>query len=144
MIKTAHDARPLTAVGDTFDMDMDREPLGDASLGQYQVRNWVTRLETGRLIEWSTNLIEEDAPFGSVFGWRIEPVSDNECDVTNYNDWSQLKEEWKSSWPIIPLEALEHSVENLEQAVTEGFDASSARPWPQEPSRLPPGSDRKN
>ena len=128
MIKAAHDARPLTAVGDTFDMDMDREPLGDAPLGQYQVRNWVTRLEPGRLIEWSTNLIEEDAPFGSVFGWRIEPVSDSECDVTNYNEWSQLTEEWKSSWPIIPLEALEASVENLDQAMTEGFHVSSARP----------------
>jgi hypothetical protein len=29
MLDAAPDDRPLTAVGQTFDMDMDREPLGD-------------------------------------------------------------------------------------------------------------------
>lgn len=119
MIKAARDARPLTAVGDTFDMDMDREPLGDVPLGKYQVRNWVTRVEPGRLIEWSTNLVDRDAGFGAVFGWRIDPVSDAECDVANYNDWSQLPEEWKTSWPIVPLNMLERSVENLQRIVTD-------------------------
>jgi hypothetical protein len=113
MLKAARDARPLTAVGETFDMDMDREPLGDAPLGRYQVRNWVTRIEPGRLIEWSPNLLGSDAPFPHVWGWQIDPVSDTECDVTNYNDWSELPDDWKARWPIVPLQMLERSVENL-------------------------------
>ncbi len=52
MVEAALAARTLTAVGDTFDMDMDREPLGDVPLGKYPVRNWVTRIEPGRLVEW--------------------------------------------------------------------------------------------
>ena len=117
MILSAHDAGPLAAVGDTFDMDMDREPLGDTPLGTYQVRNWVTRIESGRLIEWSTNLLGSDVPFGAVFGWRIDPLSDAVCDVANYNDWSTLPEALGISWPIVPREMLELSLENLSRLV---------------------------
>ena len=54
MLVAAPDARPLAAVGETFDMDMDREPLGDdPELGKYQVRNTVTHFVPGRLFEWS-------------------------------------------------------------------------------------------
>ena len=118
MIEGAIDARPLTAVGDTFDMDMDREPLGDVPLGKYQVRNWVTHIEPGRLIEWTTALISSDKPVGHVYGWEIEPVSESECDVTNYTDWSALPREYQERWPIVPLSMLEQSVENLEHIVT--------------------------
>lgn len=115
MLLGALDARPLTAVGDTFDIDMDREPLGDAPLGRYQVRNWVTRVEPGRVIEWSPNLLGSDAPFPHVWGWQIDPVSDTECDVTNYNDWRDLPDDWKPKWPIVPRQMLERSVDNLER-----------------------------
>jgi len=118
MLEAALNAKPLTAVGDTFDMDMDREPLGDVPLGKYQVRNWVTRIEPGHLIEWSTNLIDKDAPVGHVYGWRIDAVSEAECDVANYTDWSDLPDEWKPRWPIVPLEMLERSVEKLQRIVT--------------------------
>jgi hypothetical protein len=33
MLVTPVDDRTLTAVGDTFDMEMDRDPLGDIPLG---------------------------------------------------------------------------------------------------------------
>jgi uncharacterized protein YndB with AHSA1/START domain len=118
MLEAALDAKPLTAVGDIFDMDMDREPLGDVPLGKYQVRNWVTRIEPDHLIEWSANNIEKPEPFGHTYGWRIDAVSGSECDVTNYTDWSELSEELKPYWPIVPLTMLEKSVENLERIVT--------------------------
>jgi hypothetical protein len=120
MVEAASDSKPLTAVGDTFDMNMDRAPLGDVPLGKYQVRNWVTRIEPGHLIEWSTNLVDKDEPVGHLYGWRIDPVSEAECDVTNYTDWSNVREEWKSGWPVVPLAMLERSVENLERIVTSG------------------------
>jgi uncharacterized protein YndB with AHSA1/START domain len=118
MLEAALNARRLTAVGDIFDMDMDREPLGDIPLGKYQVRNWVTRIEPGHLIEWTTNLIDQPEPVGHTYGWRIDAVSVDECDVANYTDWSALPEEWKVRWPIVPLEMLERSVENLERIVS--------------------------
>ena len=45
MLMAAPDARPLRAVGDTFLMNMDREPLGDLPMGKYQVQNKVTRFK---------------------------------------------------------------------------------------------------
>lgn len=118
MLEAALNPQPLTAVGDIFDMDMDREPLGDVAMGKYQVRNWVTRIEPGHLIEWSANTIDKREPYGHTYGWRIDAVSDNECDVANYTEWSGLSEELKPYWPIVPLAMLEKSVENLERIVT--------------------------
>jgi hypothetical protein len=60
-------------VGETFDMDMDREPLGDIPhLKKYQVRNTVTRIGFG-----------DHPPFGHVYGWSLDPVNETETDVTN-------------------------------------------------------------
>jgi hypothetical protein len=54
MLQTAPDARPLMAVGQTFDMDMDRRPLGDIpNMAEYKVRCTVTQLIPHRLIEWT-------------------------------------------------------------------------------------------
>ena len=54
MLEAAPDAQPLTAVGDTFDIDMDRTPLNDIpGLVKYSVRNTVTQIEPGRLVEWT-------------------------------------------------------------------------------------------
>jgi hypothetical protein len=57
---------------------------------------------------------------GHVYGWRIEPVSDTECDVTNYCDWTNIDDQLRSwgPWPIVPVHLLEKSVENLERIVT--------------------------
>jgi hypothetical protein len=55
MLHAASGARPLTAAGQTFDMDMDidRRPLGDIpGMAEYQVRSTVTRLIPDPRIEW--------------------------------------------------------------------------------------------
>src|SRR5262249_13885637 len=50
MLQAAPDARPLTEVGQTFDMDMDRRPLGDIpNMAEYKVRCTVTQLIPDRL-----------------------------------------------------------------------------------------------
>jgi hypothetical protein len=44
MLESSPDVRQLVATGETFDMDMDRAPLGDIpEMGKYKVRNTVTR-----------------------------------------------------------------------------------------------------
>jgi len=123
MLDAAPDARPLTEVGQTFDMEMDRTPLGDIpGLVKYAVRNTVTQIEPDRLVEWTIGAVGQP-PFGHVYGWRLEPVSDTETDVTNYCDWTNITPELRAlrpDWPIVPVEMLERSVENLERIVTSG------------------------
>ena len=78
MLEAATDARPLTAVGETFDIDMDREPLGDIpDMGKYKVRNTVTKIVPGRLFEWTVGGIDRP-PSGHLYGWQLEPVGDAE------------------------------------------------------------------
>ena len=100
--------------------DMDREPLGDIpNLKKYQVRNTVTQIIPGRLVEWTIGF-EDHPPFGHVYGWLLDPVNDTETDVTNYCDWSNASEDMKSgvTWPVVPLSMLEMSVEKLARMVT--------------------------
>jgi hypothetical protein len=121
MLEAAPDAKPLTAVGDTFDMDMDRTPLGDIpDLTKYKVRNTVTQFIPDRLVEWAVGSAERPR-FGHVYGWQIEPVSDAECDVTNYCDWSGVSQRRREQrpWPVVPVHMLEKSVENLERIATQ-------------------------
>jgi hypothetical protein len=120
MLDAAPDDRPLTKVGETFDMDMDREPLGDIpNLKKYQVRNTVTQIVPDYLVEWTIGF-EDNPPFGHVYGWLLEPVGDTETDVTNYCDWSNASEEMRSgvTWPVVPVAMLEKSVENLDRMAT--------------------------
>ena len=119
MLEASPDARQLTAVGETFDMDMDRAPLGDIPLGKYKVRNTVTQFVPDRLFEWGIGGMDRP-PLGHVYGWQLEPVDDNQTDVTNYCDWTDIPEEMRSarSWPIVPVHMLEQSVANLERIAT--------------------------
>jgi hypothetical protein len=120
MLQAAIDAKALNAVGDTFDMDMDRRPLGDIpDMAEYKVRNTVTQIVPDRLVEWTVGAADRP-PVGHLYGWRIEPVSDSECEVTNYCDWTAIPEQIRASrdWPVVPLEMLEKSVANLKRIAT--------------------------
>lgn len=120
MLVAAPGAVPLTAVGQTFDMDMDREPLGDIpNLKEYQVRNTVTALVPNRLVEWTVGF-GDHPPFGHVYGWQLDPVGDDETDVTNYCDWTNIADEMRSgvSFPVVPGHMLERSLENLDRIAT--------------------------
>jgi hypothetical protein len=119
MLEASPDARQLTAVGETFDMDMDRAPLGDVPLGKYKVRNTVTQFVPDRLFEWGIGGVDRP-PLGHVYGWQLDPVDDTQTDVTNYCDWTDIPEQMRSarSWPIVPVHMLEQSVANLERIAT--------------------------
>jgi hypothetical protein len=120
MLQAAPDARPLTAVGQTFDIDMDRRPLGDIpNMAEYKVRCTVTELIPDRLIEWTVRNVEKPAS-GHVWGWKIEPLTDGECRVSHYCDWTNISDELRASfrWPVVPVDRLRRSVENLDRIAT--------------------------
>jgi hypothetical protein len=127
MLRAAPDARPLTAVGETFDIDMDRRPQRDSpnteaylnlvrDLPDYKVRCTVTRLIPERLIEWAVQAVGKP-PAGHVWGWQIEPLPEGACHVSNYCDWSAISDDLRARfrWPVVSPDRLEQSLENLER-----------------------------
>ena len=109
---------PLRDVGDRFEMDMDREALGDIPLGKYKVANTVTRIEPDPLIEWNVGATDGD-PFGHVYGYEIEAAGDGSSTVSHYCDWSGVADELKTAitFPVVPVHMLERSLENLDEIV---------------------------
>jgi hypothetical protein len=125
MLRNTGGTGRLTAVGDTFDIEMDRRPLGDlADIGDapryYTIRNTVTRIVPDWLVEWAPALAGK-APSGRVYGWEIYPAGEAACDVTNYCDWHAISDELRAriTWPVVPVVALERSIENLARMVTQ-------------------------
>jgi hypothetical protein len=115
MLRAAVDPRRLEAVGDTFDMEMDRQPLREfADLPRYYtVRNTVTRIVPDRLLEWAPAVLGEPAT-GRVYGWEIQAVGAAECKITNYCDWSGINDPSRAGrHPIVPVAMLEQSVAKL-------------------------------
>ncbi len=47
-------------------------------------------------------------------------MNEVETEVTNYCDWSHASDEMRSgvTWPVVPVEMLEKSVDNLQRIVT--------------------------
>jgi uncharacterized protein YndB with AHSA1/START domain len=123
MLDAAPGAERITAVGQTFEMEMDRTPLNDIpGLVKYKVCNTVTKVEPDRLVEWTIGPVDQP-PFGHVYGWQLDPVSDGETDVTNYCDWTNITDDLRArrpDWPIVPVHMLEQSVANLERIATAG------------------------
>ena len=112
MLEAAPDSRRATAVGDTFEMAMDREPLGDLPMGKYQVLNTVTRIVPDELFEWNVGSAEH-GPFGHVYGWQIRPAGEGRVEVTNYVDWTGVSDRFKEHFPIVPVAMMQKSVDNL-------------------------------
>lgn len=114
----ATEAPPTHAVGDSFVMNMDREPLGDLPMGKYQVRNTVTKFVPDRAFEWNVGGVDQP-PFGHVYGYELQPTTDGSTDVTLYCDWTGVRAgSVRDRFPIVPVSMLEQSLENLERIVT--------------------------
>jgi hypothetical protein len=115
MLVAAPDAQRLVAVGDSFEMDMDREPLGDVPLGKYRVVNTVTKIIVDKQLEWNVAW-PGSPPFGHVYGYLLEVVGSGETHVSSYCDWSAISDEWRGHihFPVVPKWMLEMSLEKLE------------------------------
>ena len=129
MLQAAPGAKPLTAVGETFQMAMDRDPLGDVpDLHKYRVINTVTQFIPDRLIEWTVRAVGKP-PGGHVWGWQLDPVTDSETDVINYCDWSGISDDLRArfTWPVVPVEMFERSIANLARIAATGPEPAGQR-----------------
>ena len=117
---------PVTAVGDTFVVHMDREALNDLPMGKYDVTVIITRLEPDTEIEWTISGTIQP-PIRHLYGYRLEP-RDGGTLVTSYYDWSQIDERYRGrvNFPIIPETALRATLGILARTV-EGQPASTVR-----------------
>jgi hypothetical protein len=124
MLVAAPDAVRPAAVGDSFEMDMDRTPLNDIpGVTSYRTVNTVTAYVPDRQFEWNVTAGDRP-PIGYVWGYLVEPVGESECDVTSYFDWSGLSPERKARsagrMPLIPESTIAATLERLERVVTPG------------------------
>jgi hypothetical protein len=97
---------PVSAVGDSFVVHMDREALGDYPLGQYDVTVTISAYDPGREIAWK--ILGQIRPqIGHVYGYRLEPAEGGTL-VTSYYDWSDIDPKWREAgiFPVISEGAL--------------------------------------
>lgn len=117
MLVASVDTCPMTAVGESFVMNMDREPLGDLPMGKYQVRNTVTKFVPNTVFEWNVGGVDQ-RPFGHVYGYELTAVDQDCTDVTLYCDWSGVRPgRIRDRFPIVPVHMLAKSLDNLERLV---------------------------
>jgi hypothetical protein len=110
---------PLSAVGDSFVVHMDRESLGDyPELGRYDVTVRVTGLLPERLIEWTVE--SERFNLGHRYGYELQR-DDTGTVTTAYYDWSTVSEKWKPIFPVVPASALAATLGILDRTVRRGY-----------------------
>ncbi len=112
--------QPVTAVGDSFVVHMDRESLNDYPMGRYDVTVRITTFVPDREIAW-TILGQIQPPLGHVYGYTLEPV-DSGTLVTSYYDWSSIDPTWKEAgiFPVISEGALRATLGILARTVAPG------------------------
>jgi Polyketide cyclase / dehydrase and lipid transport len=99
---------PVSAVGDSFVVHMDRESLNDyPELGRYDVTVTISAYDADREIAWKV-LGQIRPPIGHVYGYRLEPGENGGTLVTSYYDWSDISQQWRDAgiFPVISEGAL--------------------------------------
>ncbi len=111
---------PVSAVGDSFVVHMDREALNDFPLGEYDVTVTIKTFDQDREIAW-TILGQIRPQIGHVYGYTLEPVDQGTL-VTSYYDWSDIDPVWREAaiFPIIPESALRATLGILARTVAKG------------------------
>jgi len=98
----------VSAVGDSFIVNMDRESLNDyPELGKYDVTVTISAYEPDREIAWKIRG-QIRPPIGHVYGYRLEPAEGGGTLVTSYYDWSDISQQWRDAgiFPVISEGAL--------------------------------------
>lgn len=109
--------KPVTAVGDSFVVHMDREALNDYPMGQYDVTVTITKFVPDREIAWT--IVGEIRPqIGHVYGYTLAPVDEGTV-VTSYYDWSSIDPVWRDAgiFPVISEAALRATLGILARTV---------------------------
>jgi hypothetical protein len=118
---------PVTGVGDSFVVHMDREALNDYPLGRYDVTVRIVTFVPDREIAW-TILGAIKPPIGHVYGYRLEPAAAGGTLVTSYYDWSAIHEKWQEAgiFPILEEGALRATLGILDRTVRRGYPRPAA------------------
>ena len=90
---------PVSGVGDSFVVHMDREALNDYPLGEYDVTVNIITYEQDREIAWTIEGVIKP-PIGHIYGYRLEPIEDGTL-VTSYYDWSNTTGSPRRSKPSV-------------------------------------------
>jgi hypothetical protein len=109
---------PVSEVGDSFVVHMDREALNDyPELGRYDVTVNIATYVPDREIAW-TILGQIRPQIGHVYGYLLEPTDDGTL-VTSYYDWSNIDPQWKAAaiFPVISEGALRATLGILARTV---------------------------
>ncbi len=120
MLQDAEGA-PVTKVGDSFVVHMDREALNDFPMGEYDVTVSISTFEQDREIAW-TILGQIKPQIGHIYGYTLEP-GDGGTVVTSYYDWSQIDPQWREAniFPILSEGALRATLGILARTATRGY-----------------------
>lgn len=115
---------PVTAVGDTFVVHMDREALNDYPLGLYDVTVEIVKCDPNRELAWT---VKGQLNLGHVYGYTLQPIEGGTL-VTSYYDWSSADQSWKDAaiFPVIPESALRATLGILARTVAPGRPRPSA------------------
>jgi polyketide cyclase/dehydrase/lipid transport protein len=115
---------PVTGVGDSFVVHMDRESLNDfPQLGKYDVTVNIKEFEKDRLISW-TILGQIRPQIGHVYGYLLEPADDGASTVvTSFYDWSNIDPKWRDAgiFPVLSESALRATLGILDRTVRRGY-----------------------
>ncbi|HKI43226.1 MAG: polyketide cyclase [Mycobacterium sp.] len=115
---------PVTGVGDSFVVHMDREALNDfPEFGKYDVTVSITSFEPDRLISW-TVLGKIRPQIGHVYGYKLQPTDDAAATVvTSFYDWSEIDQSWREAgiFPVVPEVALRATLGILDRTVRRGY-----------------------
>ncbi len=106
----------ITAVGDTFRMNMSGDHMG----GDYQVDNHVTGYNENHLLAWETAPAGTEPP-GWQWVWELESQGSDSTLVRHTYDWDKVTDKEllaKISFPLVSQEQLEDTVQRLDQTVT--------------------------
>ena len=131
MLQSA-EGEPVSAVGDTFVVHMDRAALNDfPELGRYDVTVRISAFEPDREIAW-TILGRLRPQIGHVYGYQLEPA-DGGTLVTSYYDWSNIDPTWREAgiFPVLSEGALRATLGILAMtAARGGIPQQGAAPGP--------------
>jgi hypothetical protein len=109
MVRAAAGSTPVTAVGQSFVMDMHLPGR------EYQMENHVTAFEADRLIEWKPARVGS-GPVGMLWRWELEAVGADKTRVIHTYDWSAVTDPAvleRVTFPRVPAVDLERSVRRL-------------------------------
>jgi hypothetical protein len=108
---------PVTAVGDSFVVHMDRRALNDRPMGRYDVVATISTFEADREIAWTIAGASRPS-VGHFYGYRLEPVEEGTL-VTSYYDWSALDPALKKTgiFPVLSEGALRSTLGILARTV---------------------------